>query len=33
MRNQVVLSGTLKKMAGGKATAEAKLDFDYTPGG
>ena len=33
MRNQVVLSGTLKKMMGGKVTAEAKLDFDYTPGG
>jgi hypothetical protein len=33
MRNQVVLSGTLKKMAGGKVAAEAKLDFDYTPGG
>jgi len=33
LRNQVVLSGTLKKMAGGKVTAEAKLDFDYTPGG
>lgn len=33
LRNQVVLSGTLKKMAGGKVSAEAKLDFDYTPGG
>jgi hypothetical protein len=33
MRNQVVLSGTLKKMVGGKVAAEAKLDFDYTPGG
>jgi hypothetical protein len=33
MRNQVVLSGTLKKMAGGEVTAKAKLDFDYTPGG
>ena len=33
MRNQVVLSGTLKKLAAGKVTAEAKLDFDYTPGG
>jgi hypothetical protein len=33
MRNQMVLSGTLKKLAGGKVTAEAKLDFDYTPGG
>jgi hypothetical protein len=33
MRNQVVLSGTLKKLVGGKVTAEAKLDFDYTPGG
>jgi len=33
LRNQVVLSGTLKKMAGGKVAAEAKLDFDYTPGG
>jgi len=33
LRNQVVLSGTLKKMMGGKVAAEAKLDFDYTPGG
>ncbi|HYW73696.1 MAG TPA: hypothetical protein VE961_21920 [Pyrinomonadaceae bacterium] len=33
MRNQVVLKGTLKKLAAGKVTAEAKLDFDYTPGG
>jgi hypothetical protein len=33
MRNQTVLSGTLKKLAGGKVTAEAKLDFDFTPGG
>jgi hypothetical protein len=33
LRNQVVLSGTLKKLTGGKVTAEAKLDFDYTPGG
>ena len=33
LRNQVVLSGTLKKMVSGKAAAEAKLDFDYTPGG
>lgn len=33
LRNQVVLSGTLKKLAGGKVAAEAKLDFDYTPGG
>ena len=33
MRNQVVLTGTLKKLAAGKVEAEAKLDFDYTPGG
>jgi hypothetical protein len=33
MRNQVVLSGTLKKIVAGKVAAEAKLDFDYTPGG
>lgn len=33
LRNQVVLSGTLRKLAGGKVAAEAKLDFDYTPGG
>jgi hypothetical protein len=33
MRNQTVLSGTLKKLSGGKVLAEAKLDFDYTPGG
>ena len=33
LRNQVVLSGTLKKMVGGKVAAEAKLEFDYTPGG
>jgi len=33
MRNQTVLSGTLRKLTGGKVTAEAKLDFDYTPGG
>ena len=33
LRNQVVLSGTLKKMAGGNVAASAKLDFDYTPGG
>lgn len=33
MRNQTVLSGTLKKLTGGKVTAEAKLDLDYTPGG
>ena len=33
MRNQTVLSGTLKKMVSGKVAAEAKLDFDYTPGG
>jgi len=33
LRNQTVLSGTLKKLVGGKVTAEAKLDFDFTPGG
>lgn len=33
MSNEVVLSGTLKKLVGGKVTAEAKLEFDYTPGG
>jgi len=33
LRNQTVLSGTLKKLTGGKVTAEAKLDFDFTPGG
>jgi hypothetical protein len=33
MRNQTVLSGTLKKLTRGKVSAEAKLDFDYTPGG
>jgi len=33
MWNQVVLSGTLKKLSGGKVLAQAKLDFDYTPGG
>jgi hypothetical protein len=33
MRNQTVLSGTLKRLTGGKVMAEAKLDFDYTPGG
>lgn len=33
LRNQVVLSGTLKKLVAGKVTAEAKLDFDFTPGG
>ena len=33
MRNQIVLSGTLRKLTGGKVTAEEKLDFDYTPGG
>ena len=33
LRNQVVLSGTLKKMMSGKVAAEAKLDFEYTPGG
>jgi hypothetical protein len=33
MRNQTVLSGTLKKLTGGKLTAEAELEFDYTPGG
>ena len=33
LRNQAVLSGTLKKIVGGKTAAEAKLDFDYTPGG
>lgn len=33
MAQEGVLSGTLRKMAAGKATAEAKLDFDYTPGG
>ncbi len=33
MSNQVVLSGTLKKLVAGKVAAEEKLDFDYTPGG
>jgi|SRR5215831_160589 len=33
LRNQVVLSGTLKKLVSGNVAAEAKLDFDYTPGG
>ena len=33
LRNQTVLSGTLKKLTSGKVMAEAKLDFDYTPGG
>ena len=33
MRNQTVLSGTLKKLGAGKVAAEAKLDFDFTPGG
>src|SRR6185295_20178921 len=29
MRNQTVLSGTLKKLVGGKVTAEAELGFDF----
>lgn len=33
LRNQIVLSGTLKKLVAGKVAAEAKLDFDFTPGG
>ena len=33
LRNQVVLSGILKKLVGGNVAATAKLDFDYTPGG
>jgi len=33
MRNQTVLSGTLKKLVAGKVTAEAELGFDFTPGG
>jgi hypothetical protein len=32
-RDQIVLTGNLKKMKAGKMIAEAALDFAYTPGG